>query len=50
MESFAMRKTASGLEVDGLPPDATMLVKLKGRLAKRVADLALHRSDLEFAK
>lgn len=50
MESFTMRKTASGLEVDGLPPDATKLVKLNGKLAKRVADLALHRSDLEFAK
>ena len=38
-----------GFHIDGVP-DAIKLIKLNGHNARRVADLALHRSDLEFAK
>lgn len=38
-----------GFHIDGVP-DAVKLIKLNGHKARRVADLALHRSDLAFAK
>jgi hypothetical protein len=38
-----------GIHIDDVP-DAIKLIKLNGHKARRAADLALHRSDLEFAK
>lgn len=43
-----IKKTAAGLHIDGIP-DAVHLVRLDGPEAKYISDLALHRSDLEFA-
>ena len=48
MEYFPVKQTSSGLHVEGFP-DAEKLIKLKGKQAKRLADLKLHQSDLDFA-
>lgn len=48
MEQFPIAKTAEGLHVEGFP-DAVKVVALDGAAARKVADLALHRSDLDFA-
>lgn len=48
MESFQLNKTASGLHIEGFP-DAVKFFRLEGPKARRLADLCLHRSDLEFA-
>jgi hypothetical protein len=48
MEHFAISKTESGLRIEGFP-DAVKVVTINGPEAKRVADLFLHKEDLEFA-
>ncbi|MFV8595066.1 hypothetical protein ACNRBS_11205 [Ralstonia pseudosolanacearum] len=48
MESFLMSQTATGVHIEGFP-DAVKLIRLTGDKAARVADLALHRHDLDFA-
>ena len=48
MEKFEITKVDGGFHVEGFP-DAVKLIRLDGPKAKRLADLALHRSDLVFA-
>lgn len=48
MEHYAISKTEAGLQLEGFP-DAVKAVKINGPDAKRLADLSLHREDLEFA-
>jgi hypothetical protein len=48
METFDISKVGDRFEVNGIP-DAAVVVQLDGPKANRLADLALHRSDLEFA-
>jgi len=48
MEHFDITKTASVIHVEGFP-DAVKLVKIDGPKTQRLADLCLHRSDLDFA-
>ena len=48
MEHFAISKMESGLRIEGFP-DAVKVVTINGPEAKRVADLSLHKEDLEFA-
>jgi hypothetical protein len=50
MEHFELRKSGDSLEVYGLPADAMKVVEIRGEKAQRLADLALHRADLTFAK
>lgn len=50
MEYLEIRKIDDALEVHGLPTGSAFLVKLSCPVAKRLAGLALHRSDLTFAK
>ena len=49
MESFEISKTDEGFHIKGFP-DAAKVVRLDDPKAKRLADLALHRADLVFAK
>ena len=48
MEYFQVSKTDSGLHIEGFP-DAVKVVRIDHPRAKRLADFALHKSDLEFA-
>lgn len=48
MEHFAISSTESGLHIEGFP-DAVKVITINGPEAKRVADLSLHKEDLEFA-
>jgi hypothetical protein len=48
MEYFDIEKQEHGLHVHGFP-DAVKLLKLSDPKAKRLADLALHKHDLDFA-
>lgn len=48
MESLPISKAEAGFRIEGYP-DAIGLVPLHSREAKRLAHLALHRKDLEFA-
>lgn len=48
METFDLTFKGSEIHVDGFP-DAVKVIKVEGRLGARVADLALHRIDLECA-
>lgn len=48
MESFNVTKQDSSLHVEGFP-DAVKVIGIDGPLTKRLADLALHKVDLEFA-
>ena len=48
MEHFPVTRTERGLRVEGFP-DAVKIVRLNGAVAQRIADLALHRWDLDFA-
>ena len=48
MEHFSVTKTKTGFQIEGFP-DAAKVVRIKGPKAKRLADLSLHKSDLEFA-
>ena len=48
MENFAITKSDAGFHVEGFP-EAVKVLGLKSREAQRLADLALHNSDLEFS-
>jgi hypothetical protein len=48
MEQFAISKTEAGLHIEGFP-DAVKAIAVDGQEAKRLADLSLHKADLEFA-
>jgi hypothetical protein len=48
MERLQTLQTDSGLHLEGFP-DAVKIIRVDGPHAKRLADLALHESDLEFA-
>jgi hypothetical protein len=48
MEQFEIKKVDGGFHVEGFP-DAVKVIRLHGHKPKRLADLALHRSDLAFA-
>lgn len=48
MEYFEIEKQEHGLHVHGFP-DAVKLIRLDDAKAKRLADLALHKHDLDFA-
>ena len=48
MEHLAISNTETGLHIEGFP-DAVKVVGIDGHEAKRLADLSLHKADLEFA-
>ena len=48
MEQFPISLSGTAIRIEGFP-DAVKLVALRGPEARRLADLALHRLDLEFA-
>lgn len=48
MEPLNFRCEDQGVHLEGFP-DAVKLIKLRGPKAQRLADLGLHRSDLEFS-
>ena len=48
MENFSVTKTERGFHIEGFP-DAVKVIRLDGPKARRVADLALHKADLDFA-
>jgi hypothetical protein len=49
METYNVAQSVPGsLHIEGLP-DAVKLIRLDEPTAQRVGDLALHRSDLQFA-
>jgi hypothetical protein len=48
MDNLPIKKTDRGFEIHGFP-DALKVVRLDGPKSKRLADLALHKSDLDFA-
>lgn len=48
MDNFNVSQRESGLHIEGFP-DAVKIIDIEGPRAKRLADLALHRNDLEFA-
>jgi len=48
MEHFGISKTDTGLHIEGFP-DAVKVIRLDSPQAQRLSDLALHKSDLDFA-
>ena len=48
MEHFTISKNGSSLHIEGFP-DAVKVVAIAGKESKRLADLSLHKADLEFA-
>lgn len=48
MEHFEISKTPKGFHIEGFP-DAVKVIRIDGPKARRLADLALHKSDLDFA-
>lgn len=48
MESFEISKTKKGFHIEGFP-QAVKVLSLDSPMAQRLADLALHRADLDFA-
>ena len=48
MEPYQVSRTESGPQTDGFP-DVIKVISLVGPRARRLADLALHKSDLQFA-
>jgi hypothetical protein len=48
MEYFSITKTADGFHIEGFP-DAVKVLRLSGPKSQRLADLALHKADLDFA-
>ncbi|TCT06366.1 hypothetical protein [Paralcaligenes ureilyticus] len=48
MEHFEISQRESGLHIEGFP-DAVKVIAIEGPRSKRLADLALHKDDLEFA-
>ena len=49
MEHLNMAKTTSGLNIKGFP-GAVKVIRLDTPKSKSAADLALHNTDLAFAK
>ena len=48
MEHLEITKTSEGFHIEGLP-DAVKVFRIDGPKAQRLADLALHKADLDFA-
>lgn len=48
MEHFPITQRATGFHIEGFP-DAVKVISIDGPKTKRLADLALHKADLEFA-
>lgn len=48
MEYFDLTHSSEGFHIEGFP-DAVKVIALKGKKAKNLADLVLHKSDLDFA-
>jgi hypothetical protein len=48
MEHFDIKKTPEGFHIEGFP-DAVKIIRIDGPKARRLADLALHRADLDFS-
>ena len=48
MEHFSITKTMQGFQIEGFP-DAIKVLKITGPKSRRLADLALHKADLDFA-
>ena len=47
MEHFEITKTADGFHIEGFP-DAVRVLRIPGPKSRRLADLALHKVDLDF--
>jgi hypothetical protein len=48
MEFLPVSRTTSGVQIESIP-DGVKVVQLGGPKAQRLADLGLHRADLQFA-
>lgn len=48
MEPYEVSRTEAGLHIHGFP-DGVKVIAIEGPRAQRLADLALHRADLQFA-
>lgn len=48
MEYFPVTKTSQGFQIEGFP-EAVKVVRITGRDRQRLADLGLHKRDLDFA-
>jgi len=48
MEDLEITQTTNGIQIEGFP-DAVKFVQITEPKAKRITDLALHRTDLKFA-
>jgi len=48
MEHFSITKTEQGFHIEGFP-DAVKVLRITGPKSRRLADLALHKADLDFA-
>ncbi len=48
MENIRLRNAPAGLHVEGFP-DAVKVIRITGPKAKALADLGLHKHDLDFA-
>ena len=48
MDHFRITQTAAGFHVEGFP-DASKVIRISGPKGRRLSDLALHKSDLDFA-
>ena len=48
MEYYQITQNEKEFHIEGFP-NATKLIKIGGQKAKRLADLSLHKSDLDFA-
>ena len=48
MEFYACTTSSTGINVEGIT-DAVSIVKIEGAHARRISDLALHTTDLQFA-
>jgi hypothetical protein len=47
MERFSITKAGDVFHIDGFP-DAVKVLRITGPKSQRLADLALHRADLDF--
>lgn len=48
MDDFRITQTPAGFHVEGFP-DASKVIRISGPKSRRLSDLALHKSDLDFA-
>jgi hypothetical protein len=48
MENIALTHKENAFHIEGFP-DAVKVLKITGRKSRRLADLALHKVDLDFA-